>query len=807
MLLLAATAAVLVGLPAAQASFPGNNGGIAFARGGTIFTAPSGSSVSGATNIATGVNPAITASGQTVAYNNGGQIFTVPFSGGTSAAVGGAAGSQPAWSPGGGTIVFTTAGGDIALVPSGGGAPTNLTNSAAADRDPAVAPSGTRIAFASNSSGTFQIWVMNADGSGQTRITADTSNDTEPTWSPDGTRIAFVSDRGGATQIFQVNSGGGGEIPITNDPGAVDPTYSPDGTLILYSSSGLRTVSSSGSSGAGTPLAGTAAGDVQPDWQGAPPLNTSIPTISPNATPAQGDTLFASAGTWSGAPTSFAYQWQRCTTTAGGDCSPPDTHWGNIAGATTNTYTVQAADVGATISVRVLVTAANPAGSTSAPSLAAGHANGLAPVNITRPTVTGVFTANPGGFVSGTVGTWTGATPITYTFQWLRCGPSGDRNGQCSPIPNARSSFYIPTGDDINFQLNLAVVATNSYGSGLASSAATPYITGDPPHNHVSPTISGGLEIGSVLTSTDGIWTGAQPITLTYQWRICTPDGLDCNSIPGATTNTYTVQPGDYGSTIRMMIRGRNGAGFAYGISNHTFPIQYKTRFGPSNSQPPSLAGPARNGAILVGSAGQWSGEAPIGFRYAWQRCDATGADCVTIPKQKRDTYRAGPHDVGSTIRLVVTATNDVNTASQSSDATDAIIGGKKKPKGRRLVGNSRDNYLAGGAGDDKLYGNAGNDTILGGAGDDYLSGGAGNDVITGGPGSDTILGGDGSDTIRADDGERDTIDCGAGNDRVFIDEIDIVKNCEVVSTVTAAVADVAGLPDVPAVARAAART
>jgi len=85
-----------------------------------------------------------------------------------------------------------------------------------------------------------------------------------------------------------------------------------------------------------------------------PPTNTSAPTIS--GTAQQGQTLTASPGSWSGSPTSYAYQWQDCQSSS---CT-------NISGATGSTYTLQSADVGKTIDV--VVTASNSAGSGSATS-------------------------------------------------------------------------------------------------------------------------------------------------------------------------------------------------------------------------------------------------------------------------------------------------------------------------------------------------------------------------------------------------------------------------------------------------------
>ncbi len=84
--------------------------------------------------------------------------------------------------------------------------------------------------------------------------------------------------------------------------------------------------------------------------------NTRLPTVS--GTPAIGQKLSAAAGSWTGSPTSFAYQWQRCDA-AGAACT-------SIPGATGQTYAVAEVDLGSTL--RVAVTARNSAGSVAATS-------------------------------------------------------------------------------------------------------------------------------------------------------------------------------------------------------------------------------------------------------------------------------------------------------------------------------------------------------------------------------------------------------------------------------------------------------
>jgi NitT/TauT family transport system substrate-binding protein len=94
----------------------------------------------------------------------------------------------------------------------------------------------------------------------------------------------------------------------------------------------------------------------------------------------------------------------------------------------------------------------------------------------------------------------------------------------------------------------------------------------------------------------------------------------------------------------------------------------------------------------------------------------------------------------------------------------------------------SGDDLLNGWDRTDRFSGGAGNDTILGFEGNDTLDGGAGNDIIDGGLGSDKLSGGAGNDVISAIDGRKDTINCGAGKDKVYSDAKDVLSGCESVS-------------------------
>lgn len=190
-----------------------------------------------------------------------------------------------------------------------------------------------------------------------------------------------------------------------------------------------------------------------------PPTNTSLPTIT--GTAQEGQTLTADPGTWTGSPTSYAYQWRRCNAT-GASCA-------DIAGATAATYLLAAADVGKTI--RVVVTASNASGA-GAPATSAQTAvvtaAGTAPVNTAPPTIAG--TALQGQTLTESDGTWTGTPAPTFTRQWRRCDASG---GGCTDIPGATAATYLLAAADVGKTIRAVVTGTNSAGSSSATSAQT----------------------------------------------------------------------------------------------------------------------------------------------------------------------------------------------------------------------------------------------------------------------------------------------------------------------------------------------
>ena len=222
--------------------------------------------------------------------------------------------------------------------------------------------------------------------------------------------------------------------------GATGATYAVGPTDVGFTIEVLETAANTG---------GTVTASTNPTFVVvAPPTEISAPSIS--GVPSQGSLLSENHGTWTGNPTSYIYQWERCIN---GACIA-------ILGANSPTYIPTALDVGATI--LVAETAINIGGpSAAANSPVTGVVTtpaGIVPVpaNISPPTVSGL--AQQGQTLLEANGTWSN-NPSSYSYQWVSCVAGG-----CAPVPGATAQAYTPTAADVGHAIVVLETATNSGG-------------------------------------------------------------------------------------------------------------------------------------------------------------------------------------------------------------------------------------------------------------------------------------------------------------------------------------------------------
>jgi len=92
-----------------------------------------------------------------------------------------------------------------------------------------------QIAFASDRSGNFEIWLMDWDGSNQRQITRHGTMAILPSWSPDNDRMVYTLFSGGRSEMYIINRRGGGRIHVQTGLGLnTSATFSPIGNDIAF---------------------------------------------------------------------------------------------------------------------------------------------------------------------------------------------------------------------------------------------------------------------------------------------------------------------------------------------------------------------------------------------------------------------------------------------------------------------------------------------------------------------------------------------------------------------------------------------
>jgi hypothetical protein len=309
------------------------------------------------------------------------------------------------------------------------------------------------------------------------------------------------------------------------------------------------------------------------------PVGTGDPVISGSTV--DGATLTTTTGTWTGTALTFSYQWVRCPADGG---LPDGSNCPSIPGATGSAYTLGTDDIGRRM--RVQVTATNGAGSATAASnptaVVTQSTTTGAPRVVVEPSIAGTLVL--GRLLVASVGTWAGETPLSYAYQWMRCGADGGLSdaSNCTAIAGAQTSTYTLTSDDVGSRMRIRITASNSLGVQTVASNATDTVqsssTTTPsqaPANTRAPAIFGSTVRGETLTGTVGAWTGTAPLLFSYRWLRCPatggqPSGSDCPAITGATSTQYTLTADDVDRRLRLQVTARNTLGSATATSDAT---------------------------------------------------------------------------------------------------------------------------------------------------------------------------------------------------------------------------------------------
>ena len=317
------------------------------------------------------------------------------------------------------------------------------------------------------------------------------------------------------------------------------------------------TVKTTDAAGAATSTYASLVGPVAPKTIQL--ASTARPTIE--GTPAKGQSLKPSGGTWTATPTSFGYAWERCNAN-GRICVP-------IAGASAESYTATADDVGHALVVIVQATAS--AGITTTWSAATQAVKvAIGPTATKAPTVAG--TALQGSKLTAAAGTWSGQGAVTYAYQWFRCDAVG---AHCNSIHGATKSTYTLVAADVGKTIGLTVRATDATGTvpAYASLVGPIAAASAPASSTVQPAVQGDAVQGAALKAGTGSWSSA-PTSFSYLWLRCNANGRICSVVTGATAVTYTPVTADVGHALLSVVEASIGGTVQTAFSTATAPVR-----------------------------------------------------------------------------------------------------------------------------------------------------------------------------------------------------------------------------------------
>ena len=383
-------------------------------------------------------------------------------------------------------------------------------------------------------------------------------------------------------------------------------------------------------------------------------LATGQPTIS--GTARVGETLTASTEGITDADgldnATFSYQWVRHDGYADAD----------IRDATTSTYTLDDADAGQTIKVRVSFTddaghteTLTSAATETVPPAANTPATGAPAISGTAR-VGETLTADVSGIEDAD-----GLDDATFSYQWL----AGDVE-----LPEATDASYTLSEADEGKAIKVKVSFTDYWGTEeTVTSPATEAAAAARPNNSATgaPVISGTAHAGQTLMAdTSGIADadGLTNVTYDYQWV------ADDTDIDGATDSTYTLAENDVGKTLKVRVS------FTDNANNEETLTSAPTAAVEARLNTPATGLPAINGTVQVGETltvdtsaiADADGLDDAVFSYQWI---AGGTD---IEGATGSSYTLASSEEGEAIQVRVTYTDDVGNRETLTSAAMGTV-------------------------------------------------------------------------------------------------------------------------------------
>ena len=269
-----------------------------------------------------------------------------------------------------------------------------------------------------------------------------------------------------------------------------------------------------------------------------------------------------------------------------------------------------------------------------------------------------------------------GLINVSYSYQWV----SNDGNTD-TDIQDATDSTYTLTdaaaGKTIEVRVSFTDDANNSETLTSDATATVAARLNSPATG--APTIGGTPQVDQTLTAdTSGITDadGLTNVSYSYQW-IRSDNGTDAD-IGGQTASTYTLADSDEGKAIKVKVSFTDDANNEETLTSAATGVVAAKPNSPATGAP-TIDGTAQVGETLTALTNGITDEDgldDVSYSYQWVSND--GTNDADIGGQTGSTYTLTDEDVGQSVKLRVSFTDDADNAeTRTSEATDTVAATK----------------------------------------------------------------------------------------------------------------------------------
>ncbi|WP_088675071.1 DUF4082 domain-containing protein [Rhizobium sp. R339] len=390
---------------------------------------------------------------------------------------------------------------------------------------------------------------------------------------------------------------------------------------------------------------------------------TDIGVVTIDGTPLQGQALTAAVSDLDGlANVSITYRWQQLIGTT----------WSNIAGATSSTWTLQAAQVGR--QVRVQATYTDQLGGTenNRTSLATSPIVASNPAGNDIGVVSIIGAATQNRTIAASVTDVDGLPPGTIVgYQWQQSSNGG---GTWSNIAGATAKTLSLQQALVGKQVRAIATYTDALGNNeTVASGPTTAVANLNDAGVV--TITGAPVQGQALTAAVTDLDGLASVSITYRWQQLI--GTTWTDIAGATGANWTLQAAQVGRQVRVRTTYTDQLG---GVETNRVSTS-TAAIASANNQPGALgiSGTATQGQVLTAAVTDADG-VPGSVTYQWQQ-SSNGTTWGNIGGATANTLTLQQAQVGNFVRATASYIDNLgNSENVTSPATPSAVANVNDP-------------------------------------------------------------------------------------------------------------------------------